>query len=69
MTHFEYLIANDNDYRWGLVTTTAGLSTDACRICEYDLQYGVFSMEGKSFQLAFLPDIIDEIVAASEFIT
>ncbi len=24
MTHFEYLIANDNDYRWGLVTTTVG---------------------------------------------
>lgn len=25
MTHFEYLIANDNDYRWGLVTTTVGM--------------------------------------------
>lgn len=24
MNHFEYLIANDNDYRWGLVTTTVG---------------------------------------------
>lgn len=25
MIHFEYLIANDQDYRWGLVTTTVGV--------------------------------------------
>lgn len=27
MTHFEYLIANERDYQWGMVTTTVGVQS------------------------------------------